>query len=206
MSSLPLATRLRRALDRPVLRLTLVIVLALVATLTTEGVVDGARRARDAWGRTVDVAIATRDLDPGTTLGPDDVTVAARPVVIVPDDATGDVLGRVVTAPVAHGEIVLERRLGGGGRGPGALLDPGDVAFSVPVDPSTPSVRPGDRVDVFVPVDTTSRSAIGATRAAHRAIVVSVNDRAVMIGVDAASATTVARALLGASVVLALVD
>ena len=151
------------------------------------------------------MAVAARDLAPGTVIGAGDVTVEPRPSAMVPADAVRGPVDRVVTAPIARGEVVLDRRLSGGGTGPTALLDSGAVAFAVPVDTSTPPLHPGDRVDVFAPVDNGTRTISGATRIARRAVVAAVTDRTVLIGVDATAAGMVARALLDTSVVLAVV-
>lgn len=177
---------------------------AAAAGLATSSIVGAADEERGRWGPSTPVAVATRDLAPGAVIGVDDVTLAPRPREMVPDDATDDVVGRVVTAPIAPGEVVLGRRLAGG-TGPLALLDAGAVAFAVPVDTATPPLRPGDRVDVFAPVDSGSRSAVGATRIARRAVVVAVDERRVLLGVDGPSAPVVARALLDTAVVLAVV-
>lgn len=177
---------------------------AAVAGLGTRSIVGDADRERDRWGPSTPVAVATKDLVAGAVIGTDDVALAPRPRTMVPDDAIDDVVGRVVTAPIAPGEVVLERRLAGG-TGPLALLDPGAVAFAVPVDTATPPLRPGDRVDVFAPVDSGSRATVGATRIARRAVVVAVDDRRVMLGVDGTAAPVVARALLDTAVVLAVV-
>lgn len=195
-----------RARHRSSLRWVLVLALAIAATTRTESIVRDAQRARSGWGRTVLVAIATRDLPAGTVIGADDVTTVERPALIVPDDAEDASVGRTVVHPVAAGEIVLDRRLSHGGTGTTALLGPDDVAFAIPIDTGTPPLHLGDRVDVFAPVDSASRTAVGATRVAHRAVVTSISERAVTVGVDATSATAVARSLLGASVVLALVE
>lgn len=192
-----------RARRRPV-RWALTIVLAAITGLTTASMVEGAGRERARWGASTSVAVATRDLAPGAVIGIDDVVVAPRPQTMVPDDALTDVVGRVVAARIATSEAVLDRRLAGG-TGPLALLEAGAVAFAVPVDTSTPPLRPGDRVDVFAPVDSGSRSAVGATRIARRAVVVAVDDRTVLLGVESASASVVARALLDTAVVLAVV-
>lgn len=178
----------------------------MLSTLRTESIVDGARRSRSDWGDTDSVAIAARDLEPGAVIGVDDVEVVDRPRAVLVDGIATTPTGRTVTASIARGEAILDRRLSGGGSGPGAMLGPDHVGFAVPVDQSTPSLRPGDHVDVFAPVDSTSRVAVGATRVCQRAVVVSVSDRSVMVGVDPASAAAVARALLGATVILALAD
>lgn len=195
---------LRRPLRRRRVRWAVVAAVAALAALATTSIVGAASRERARWGASTPVAVATRDLAPGAVIGLGDVIVASRPQAMVPDDAMTDVVGRVATAPIAPGEVVLERRLAGG-TGPLALLDPGAMAFAVPVDTATPPLRPGDRVDVFAPTDSASRSTVGASRIARRAVILAVDDRRVLLGVDGASASVVARALLDTAVVLAVV-
>ena len=206
MPNPPSFARAWRARHRPAVRWTVLAVIALLAIVRSESIVTGAHRARAAWGRVEPVLVAARDIAPGTVIGPDDVRSVARPADAVPSDATADVVGRTATSELAAGEVMLDRRLSRGGTGPTALLGSDDVAFAVPVDAATPSLRIGDRVDVFAPVDSASRSAVGATRVAHRAVVAAIGDRSVTIAVDAGAAAVVARSLLGASVVLALVN
>ncbi|MBU3702624.1 MAG: hypothetical protein FGM58_11325, partial [Acidimicrobiia bacterium] len=125
----------RRARRRPV-RWAAVAAVAVVAGLCTSAIVGDADRERVRWGPSTPVAVATRDLAAGAVIGVGDVIVAPRPRVMLPDDATTDAVGRVVTAHIAPGEVVLERRLSGG-TGPLALLEAGAVAFAVPVDPAS---------------------------------------------------------------------
>lgn len=179
---------------------------SLVAVVRSESIVAAARDSRDDWGRQVRVFVASRDLEPGVVIGPDDTVETMRPAIVVPGDIAHDPGGRTVTQPVAAGEIILQRRLSGGGNGVTSLLGPGELAFAIPVDPMTPSLRIGAHVDVFAPVDTASRSAVGATKVATRATVVAVAERTVTIGVDEQSGAALARALLGSTVVLALVE
>ena len=206
MSAAAASVRVRRILRRPTVRWASIAVLALVAVVRAETVVGDARRTTVAWGRSLSVAVASRDLTPGRIVDPDDIVTVERPVTALASDPAPSPVGRTVVEPIAAGEVVLDRRLSGGGTGPAALLAPGEVAFAVPVEQSTPPLHPGDHVDVFAPVDSASRSAVGAARVAERAIVVSVTDRAVMIGVGPTSSAAVARALLGSSVVLALAE
>ncbi|MGH3423496.1 MAG: SAF domain-containing protein [Nocardioidaceae bacterium] len=63
---------------------------------------------------TVPVLVAAHDLDAGTTLAGDDVTVAERRPEALPVhsyDAAGDATGRTVAAPMRAGEAVTDLRL-----------------------------------------------------------------------------------------------
>jgi Flp pilus assembly protein CpaB len=102
------------------------------------------------------VAIAARDLEAGTVLGPGDVRFES---VSVPDRVAGRYVtlrelsrlrGRVLTAPVFADEPVLEAHLRSG-----AATD-GRRAMSIPVDRARAvngDLAPGDRVDVVVAAD-----------------------------------------------------
>jgi Flp pilus assembly protein CpaB len=102
------------------------------------------------------VAIAARDLEAGTALGPRDVRFES---VSVPDQVLGryvtprelpGVRGRVLTAPVFAGEPVLEAHLRS------RAATEGRRAMSIPVDRARAvngNLAPGDRVDVVVAAD-----------------------------------------------------
>jgi Flp pilus assembly protein CpaB len=136
-------------------------------------------------------------------------------VVALPGDVAADPLGRLVTETIGQGEVLADRRLGLAGRsGPLALVPPGGRALSVPVDPTTPELAVGDRVDAFAPVevvgsataaDLARSGSSGARRVAQTATVVAVDDRAVTIAVSSIEAPAVARAVLDGAMVLALV-
>jgi Flp pilus assembly protein CpaB len=118
----------------------------------------------------VTVAVAARDLAPGTALRTDDLRIAAFPVGLAPRGVAADagrLRGRVLAAGVRYGEPVTDVRLVGTGLT--ALLDPGQVAAPVrPADLAvTALVHAGDRVDVLAtPPDVTHAELI-----AQRALV-----------------------------------
>jgi Flp pilus assembly protein CpaB len=199
-----------RILGRHRTRWMLTTFIALVAVFWTISTVSGAERESHAWGSRRVVAVARRDLAPGDVVSDDSIEWTARPAVMLPTDTAANPVGRTVTRPIAAGEILLDRRLSGGSStGPSSILGTDDLAFAVPVDPSTPTVAIGDMVDAFTPGDPagsgTARSASAtATRIARHATVVSVSETRVMIAVDTTQAPALARALLDSSVVLAL--
>lgn len=96
------------------------------------------------------VLVATRDLAAGATLSADDVAVRRWPVDAVPDGTAtaGDVVGRVLAAPLRTGEPVTDVRVGAAGF---ATTEPGLTA--VPVRLPDPGVAgllaPGDRIDLI---------------------------------------------------------
>ena len=113
-----------------------------------------------------------------------------------------DPVGRVVRSSVVVGEVVVEGRLAGSGRGPGALLGRGERAMAVPVDHPGLELAVGDRVDVLAP----DAGGLGGTRRLARAAsVLAVAESSVTLGVAVAEAPGVARAVLDGAVALALV-
>lgn len=118
------------------------VVLALRAPEAAAGADDG----------TATVAVAARDLSPGTVLAAADLRVAAFPAALVPAGTSADpaaLTGRTLAAGLRTGEPVTDVRL----VGPGLtkLLAPGQVAAPVrPADLAvTDLLRAGDRVDVL---------------------------------------------------------
>jgi len=188
----------------------LTVALAFGAMGWTLSSVHAADAAASAWGQRRSVVVARADLEPGRAITTDDIDVVARPIAVVPDDAADSPLGRTVTHSIARGEVVTERRMAGNGSsGPTAQLGDSSVAFAIPSDAATPSLKIGDHVTLFAPSDvvaTAGRSAGPATRIADYAVVVSVSEKAVMIGVPLGDAASVAKALLATSVVIALTE
>jgi len=196
----------RRALHRRRTRWFGTAFIAILATLFTMTTISAANSAKHSWGTTREVVVATHDLEPGTTVRVQDTRSEQRPIALVAEDATTDVIGRTVTAFIAAGETFTKRRVApSGDSGPGALLGPNSLAFAVPTNNTTPSLSIGDRVDVFAPGSAAKTLSVPvAIRLAHRAVVISVDDQRTMISVDAMQAPAVARALLDTTVILAL--
>ncbi|HEY6533677.1 MAG TPA: SAF domain-containing protein [Acidimicrobiales bacterium] len=191
------------------------VVLAVGAGALTASTVQRAEEVRAGYGERRTVPVAAADLAVGVDVTEADVRWIELPVAALPGDVAGDPVGRVVTEPIVHDEVMAERRLGGAdAEGPAALVPPGGRALAVPVDTSTPTLAVGDRVDVYSPVDLVGAasaaelaraSASGARRVAREARVLAVDDQAVTVAVSVAEAPAVARAVLDGAVVLALV-
>jgi Flp pilus assembly protein CpaB len=165
---------------------------------------------RDAWGRSVPVAIATHDLGPGSVVHPDDATVEQRPAAVVPDGALDAVpVGDVVTAPVLAGEALVAGRVGGDGLSVVAARVPaGHRAVAIPIDRpgSAPPLRPGDLVDVLATFDVLDPADTAPTGVvASAAVVVAVDDSTVTVAVPADDVDRVAFAVARGTVTLALV-
>lgn len=176
--------------------------LAVLAGGLTAGAVQRASQAAAEWGTRREIAVATRALDPGHTIGTGDVERRTLPVALLPDGALADPVGRVVVAPVLPGEVVPDARVAPEGRqGPGALVPDGWLAVAVPVDGALPPLASGDPVVVLGVLDP---MAMRGTVLAGEATVVAVTDSAVTVAVPAADATAVSAAVLAGPVTLAL--
>jgi pilus assembly protein CpaB len=208
-TSIVLVVRARRALARPVVRRAAVAVLAIATALTVLAVVNAAGAARDRWGQSRPVVVATRDLAPGEVVDPSAVETRDLPEGVLTDGALAATPeGAVVRQPILAGEPVAERRLAPNGlTGAAALVPPGERAVAVPLGPAgAPPVVVGDLVDVVavLPAGLDAGTEPPAFPLVERAAVVDVTDQAVSVAVPEADAPRVAWALSNGSVVLAL--
>ena len=135
---LPRAMARTRRID---LRVVVGLLLFIVGILATSGLV------RQAKERTP-VLVATRPLDAGETLGPEDLRVAelglGAGVATVSANELDTVIGRVLTAPLEAGQVLAP-----GAAASGPSLTAGQVALSVAVAPAHAAggnLRAGDRV------------------------------------------------------------
>lgn len=175
------------------------VVVGVTATVQLRAATAEVQRARAAWGATVAVAVASRDLPAGHRLAAGDLHAEHWPTALVPDGASTTVehlAGRALRAEVVAGEAVLEVRLAAEGSSTLAgRLPPGHEAVGIDAR-TAPPLEVGDRVDV---VDT---SGVG-TVVAEGAVVVDVaDDGTVTVAIPEDRAPTVARA--GALAPLAL--
>ncbi|MGH2730226.1 MAG: Flp pilus assembly protein CpaB [Actinomycetota bacterium] len=136
--ALPRAIARTRRVD---LRVVVGLLLFIVGILATSGLV------RQAKERTP-VLVATRPLEAGETLGPEDLRVAelglGSGVATVAANELDTVIGRVLTAPLEAGQVLAP-----GAAASGPSLAAGQVAVSVAVAPAHAaggSLRAGDRV------------------------------------------------------------
>jgi Flp pilus assembly protein CpaB len=208
-----LAARARRALVRPSVRRVCVAVLTVVTLLTVASFLSAAGAARDRWGRTRPVVVATRDLAPGEVVGADSVEVRDLPEAMLGETPVAEApQGAVVRHPILAGEPVVAARLAPHGlTGAAALVPPGHRALAVPLGPAgAPPVALGDLVDVLA-VLPPGLDAGGAGAAedpvvglVDGATVVDVRDGAVTVAVPEPDATRVAWAVGNGAVVLTL--
>jgi Flp pilus assembly protein CpaB len=183
--------------------------LALCAAAVVGDLAGAAADTVAGLGVTRRVVVARHDLEPGQVVADADVGWQARPRAELPDSAIdGDVVGRVVTAPIVAGEVVSTRRLAPDGvRGLAALVDEGDRAMAVPIEGTGLHVQVGDRVDVLAPdpADDVLGRRRSAAPVADDALVIDVTDTAVTLAVAETEAADLAGALGRGVPVLALV-
>lgn len=189
----------------------LAVALSLLTGLVVARLVGEASARAARLGGLVDVPVAARRIDAGTSLRPADVVVRRLPAAAVPDGRLArSPAGKVALVALAAGEVLLAAKLAPEGlEGVAALVPPGRRALAVPVDPGGLSLRPGHRVDVLATFEVVA-GAEGTNDAAPTfpvatdALVVDAGDEAVTIAVTAQEATRVAFALARGSVTLAL--
>ena len=212
---LVLGVRARRAAARPRVRRVGVGLLAVATGLVVTSLVASAEAARDRWGRTRPVVVATRDLSPGDTIEVSDVEVRTLPEAASGSAALREApTGAVVSQPVVAGEALVGQRLAPDGlSGVAALVPAGQRAVAVPLGPmGAPPLSIGDLVDVLavVPVaadglaDGGTNSGEPAFPLVEEARVVDVGEQSVSVAVPDVDAPRLAWTLTNGSVVLAL--
>jgi hypothetical protein len=216
MSPFPsLGVRARRALARPLVRRTLVGLLALATVVAVVSLVGSAAAARRRWGDTRPVAVATRDLAIGDPVAGE---VRRLPAALVPRGALAvPPAGAVVRQPIAAGEALVPARLAPHGlTGAAALVPPGSRAVAVPLAPvAAPPLAVGDVVDLVAVLPAAGEdSPVGgegrgggsepAFPLVEGALVVDVGDDDASVAVPEADVPRVAYALAQGAVVITL--
>lgn len=129
------------------------LVAGLLAVLVMRGYARRLEATRPDVGKPVNVVVATATIARGVTVTADVVRADQMPSAFVPPGAAAsvdDVVGRVLMADVAAGEVLTRTRLAGTASGPvAALVPPGLRAFIVASNLPPDAVRTGDRVDVL---------------------------------------------------------
>ncbi len=201
------STRITRS---PIAYWLVVGVLALVTGMVAARIVGHAGALASRYGPLRPVVVAVRDLEPGSVVGDDDVTVRHVPASLVAEGAVAsvdDARGRTVVAPVFPGVPIVAAQLAPDGRrGLAALLPPGSRAVAVPNGrPGLALVR-GDEVDVLATFDVADPAEGGPPTfpVATHALVVDVGDESAAVAVTPDEAARVAFALASGVVTLAL--
>jgi Flp pilus assembly protein CpaB len=208
MSSL-LVARARRLRHRPALRWVLVFGLSAVTGLFAARMVDAARAAQTRWGTGRAVVVMVDDVAAGRVIEAGDVELRSLPPAALPPSALAEPpIGRVATADLYQGEVLVEERVAPEGLvGAAALLPAGTRALAVPSGPGTPPLRVGDTVDVlgtYDPLLFEPAPVEGDGMVVSGALVIDVSDGAVTVAVDPDDASDVAFALAQGAVTLAL--
>lgn len=160
----------------------------------------------DPAGTYVDVAVATADLRPGTTLSAEDVRLQKRSEATLPDGSLrslDSLVGSTLAGAARRGEIltdarVLGSRLAGLSAGPNARVVPLHLADTAVLD----LIRPGDVVDVLGAPATDAEATPRMLASAAVVVLVSAatagpgDGRVVLVALPASVATTVAGASL----------
>jgi len=208
-----LGVRARRALARTVVRRAVVLGLAILTGLVVVSLVSSAEAARQRWGRSRPVAVATRDLAPGDLVDGSAVEVRRLPEAAVAPQALAEPpSGSMVRQPVAAGEPLVPERLAPQGlTGVAALVPAGHRAVAIPIGPlAAPPLTVGDLVDVLAVVPALveeqprQREDQPSFALVEAAVVVDVGELSITVAVPEAAAPRVAWVLTNGSVVLAL--
>ena len=185
--------RLRLLLARrPWIYWSAVALLATVIGASAASSVAGVDRQRRSWGTTAQVVVASAPLTPGMALNPL-VRMTAMPIAMVPVSALRALPSRAIALQrIAAGEIVVAEDISLGA-GPAALLPQGWLAITIDTT----------NTDLFALGDHTVVFAFGQV-VADSAVVVSVGERFVVIGVAKEVAPRVADAANQQLAILAL--
>ena len=192
---------------RPVPYWILAVTLAVLTAVVVSELVGRADAAVDRWGELRPVAVAVRNVAPGAPVEAGDVVVEDRPASLVPDGALDAApVGRVATAALGAGEVVVASRIAPGGVGRlAALVPPGGRAMAVPRDRTPMALEVGVVVDLLATFDPAVAAEGDPTFAVARgAVVIDVGEDAVTVALTEQEAPPVAFALANGIVTLAL--
>jgi len=133
----------------------------IAAVLAAAAVVSALRTLAPPPADTVEVLVAARDLPSGTRLGEEDLVARAFPAELAPPDAATVAAGRVLAAPIGHGEVLTDLRVVGPGL---ALAQPGETVLPVrlPDAGMASLLRPGDEIDLVATDPGTGTTAVVA--------------------------------------------
>jgi Flp pilus assembly protein CpaB len=175
-------------------------VIALLAAAVTLRALAGAAATRARYGELRRMPVAAADLTIGHTISDADIDWRMLPVALVAEPIAQDPIGRTVIAPVVHGEVLLQPRVSGTfDAGRAAIIPRTARAISFERSEHTPTVRPGERVDLYA---SGARSAAAAI--ARAALILEADERSITVVVTETETPAVARAALDGDVILAL--
>jgi pilus assembly protein CpaB len=142
---------------KTVIPLGLAIVLGLVAAFLVRNLIAHRQSAAPINSNLVSVVVAKQDIDPGKSLGKEDLMVAKVPAELAPGRVFSDpnqLVGRVPVTPLAKGQTIMETLLAQAGMGSGlqALIPQGFRAITLEVNEFSGvagMLEPGCRVDLI---------------------------------------------------------
>jgi len=142
---------------KTVIPLGLAVILGLIAAVLVRNAIAHRSSASPNNSNLVSVVVASQDVDPGTALTKEQLVVAKVPAEIAPGHVFSDpnqLVGRVVTSPLAKGQTLMETLLASSGSGAGlqALIPPGMRALTLEVNEFSSVggfIEPGCRVDLI---------------------------------------------------------
>ena len=187
---------------------------AVAVAVVVAGSMARAESERSRWGVTTEVVVAARPLEVGSVLDDTTTRIESRPAALVPAGALEVVPGgQRVAATIAEGEVLVEARVAGPGRGPsGAGLAEGDALLAVPLGVAPlssggsepdPIVQVGDRVDLY---GSDPADVAGSTSAVARAAVAAaVEPGRVVLRIRRSDAAASAAAVLGGPTTMVVV-
>lgn len=194
----------RRLLHRPHdpashRRLLLVVAMATLTAAIVGVALTRADAARRRWGPTAPVVVTAMALPAGTDIGEEHLVVATWPASLVPEGALGDpgdLVGQRTAAPLAKGTPLTGE----------SVLDPDDDArdhVTLRAGPEMPPLEPGRRVSIWATTAPSSTGGGPGTRTiAEDAVVVSVDDERIVLGVSPDRTAEVVEAIVLSTITL----
>ena len=200
-SSSPLR-RLRRRLRTPSLYWTAAVLAGALTTGVMWHLVSVAETGARRYGDSAMVAVVSRTLHAGATLGAGDVEMVRLPVAMVPLGALrSSPARRTLRVDMVRGEVLLAGRLAPGGTSSAAaMMAPSQRALAIPLPEAHLDLRPGDLVDVL-----TVSEAGSSTVIASRARVLTSRGRSAVVAIGVDEVADVNDALAAGTASLALI-
>lgn len=190
------STCVRRRVTVRVVRIVVIVAMVWIwAEATT-----AAKEAQTEWASVEIAIVAAESLAVGDNITDGMVRVESSPSFLVPTDVLTEIpVGAVMATSRERGEILSARDLQST-RVQSLLLRATDRAIGIPIDDATPTVHPGDLVELLL-VTTDPMTGGVATR---DGAVLAVHDASITVAVAADDADAIAAVLVEGAVVVAL--
>lgn len=200
MRTFPNLRRIRRL---PIAWWAAVISLAVIAGVFVASTVSRAEAAADRYEGLIKVAVATSNLEAGSSIGNEDIRFENRPRAFLPaSPIVESPSGRIASTPMVAGEVFTESKVAPGGLSSvAALLRNGERAVSVPNKKDGLRLQIDDTVDIIGSFGNSHESALTLASAGR---VVDVGESSATVAVIAQDAPRVALATANGQVALAI--